>query len=495
MQAIKIFDAFAQRVTLTVEGRDSFPTYFGVLWTLCSFIASNYLLFNTYSSYFLQNNPTIFTEKRVNDKFYVPIRNNHEETVTFEAERLYPNLLKMNRLHFAECPKALITSLSNDSITELNYENLELKSPNTTCLMPSIVKIGMAEYIEANSSLAYIPFSREILQNMNDDLGGTFSNPKLITLIDVNTYQTVIKGDDLSNLLTREKRRFRIPVDQDLTSLYSIKISRESYSISGSAFLNSMNQKSRNYYSILRVDPLGKLKKTDAFPQIGFLIEYDSTYILTTVKYLDESDLISSIGGTFGLTLLFGGLLNSILSGCLYEAYLINNYFNLYSYKDQKGLENIKLAAARPERYVESQELVKLTKDLRFANQNKKFIKLSALNVMQLSLSGVFSCCFRPSKILKIGKVISQITGNYTDFLEITKQRIIVDRLIKLLLGNSCSSNILKNIDINVDIGNLDLPNLKDSDIHNEVEDIMLLSNASIDVKKRFIHMISTSYV
>lgn len=178
----------------------------------------------------------------------------------------------------------------------------------------------MLNYIDTNSTAVVSCFEKNFDKMIID--GSMDTKKSFITLVDIVYNEAIINVENPINIYIRNTIKSRIPVDFDKLSVYLIKLMRESFEIKGS-MLSSKSAQKQDFYTVLKIESLGKVDQ-DAeglFPILTFIIDFDSTQISMFINYLDEGDLISSIGGTFGFIMLFGEILNSQVSSILYVVF------------------------------------------------------------------------------------------------------------------------------------------------------------------------------
>lgn len=414
-----LVDLFPQRANLTIDGKNTFPTISGVLTTLLVFAASFFLIIDSFFNLIFQTNPTIVVESKVNDKFSVPfMKRLNNETYFVYLTNVNLGTLSTSRIFSGICPSIFVLNTKN-LLTDVLLADMtstgEWCRPNNNSL-----ELNEENYTRVNSTSIFVAFGNNYEQLLdNGDNSVLLANmlyPKVI--LDVNSLHKPINA-----YLTDVK----LPLSKDESSIYRITVIRETYIITGSKLFNENNNHVHENYPFNNIQSYGKLKKKDNLPYLLLAFEYDNSQIVTHIKYMNEQEFLSSFGGSLGLMMMLGTIINSVLGKLILITHLINSHFTLYD--DQIcGTVKPKLSSC-------DGELI----HTRIQNVIKNQTKAETLDIL---LANYLPKRFKSTKIKQISK-LCEILPTMTDIVALSKQIIVVKKILYLMFQNENIEDIL----------------------------------------------------
>lgn len=419
------FDIFSQQVGFTLNGKPSYPTYSGFLFSMLTILLSLYLVNDTFFNWLYQTNPSITTEKRVNEQTINKFNNDYFTYLQEVNMRTFDlKIIKYN----TSCPMLSKLNLKNDIIDYnllMQTRPLEMDENHINCRFPNYTIVSKQDTNDSTSSnivLTYFP---------NDFESILSSNNESAVFLNLMSPEIILKVNNISNLIKKDSSSYRIPIVQDESSIYRITIRKESYTFAGSYIFNQQVQKRHDYYPLNTVERLGGMKWNHNLPYLVIIFQYDKTHIYTNINYLNEQDLISSIGGSFGLMTLLGAFLNSIFASLSLESYLINKFYTLYDGSSESiktQMRKIKSNNFRKSSIAGLEDLKHMSDILKERQQQS--IIVSQLDVLQYRL---LCRCLQTKKLKILGSLADSISLQ-SDYVRIGKTHHILERLLELLV-------------------------------------------------------------
>lgn len=434
MEVIQAFDLFPLLPSLSINGRSSYSTWLSLSLSLLIVFTSFFLLGDTLTDWFYQINPGINFERRNNDKFHVNFGNMLDYSIMLQA--LYPSIPTLLSLKY-DCPQSFEIRSTNSSA---KFKEIKLFSVGDFCYLPFNYSLSKINYREENSTFVALKFNEDLFKNILEE------NSNNIVLVKLNSPTKVLNLNDPTSIFSNSNREDAIPLIETESRIYKIRLMRDSYLVQGSYFFYRSKQKLSNFYPIDSINYLGSIPRTRDLPYLTIIYEYSQLQSFTTIKYFDEQDIISAIGGMIGLMSTLGNIICSIWSGFSFDAFMLNKIYKFKGAnpKVEKQLNNNSKCNGL--------SIVTLKK-LNYINSlNSENAKVNTLDILRSN----WKFCSQPKHKL-IKRIISQMKSYY-DYTNLAIQSAAIQRLFYLLFGNNNVYEIFKTQSLNIDKINLKLP-------------------------------------
>lgn len=430
MECIKSMDMFPQQPSFNLNGKSSYKTFFGMFFSALVVSSSLWLMKQTLINWIYQINPSVITEKRINESFIIPIGQEYG----FMIQWLIPVIPKLEGFDFS-CPP-MIRVISKNA--EIKLDTIPIDEISH-CDLPNS-SVSMMNYEKANSSFVAFKFNDDFKEQIEKNLDK-------VLLVKLYSPDKVLKVNEPLNILLNNTRESLFPIVSTESRVYQINLMRDTYSVQGSYFFRTSKQKTYNFYPVHSVDLIGAAPKTDFLPYLTLIFQYNKSQNFTTIQYVDEEGLISAIGGMLGLLSMVGSTMNSFFASLSFEAFMINNVYSPYLVSS-----NHKESSSNTRNNINSKRVLGCeVEKLPNSNLNR--------TVYQFSIFDIFRSSFPLCRKLK-HKIIKQLSlkleSNY-DYIGIAKHQEALKSLFILMFGECQMLQILGSQPYRIDEENSDL--------------------------------------
>lgn len=357
-------DFFGSSPGFSVENRSKYSSVFGVLMSLTCISISFIIGKRSIENFIYKSGADISaSETMLNSTVEIPVRN---MKVAYGISEVYPDLtpegvlkLKEKAIPFDnlgnEFQRPLLINADRDPHElKLNQDENQLekckpelfdkpKLNNLTlfwAFCPPSKFMNKTVYKDENQVFKYqgIMFNQNFLK--------LFENSSIMA--SVTFLKRLVFPDNYTHPYQELWDTSFIPLDKGKTTVYSLKFQKHVISTSLDNLIVSENSYSyfelHSIEKIVEVDissGLGKslefISQEDGlmFPRLILIYDIHSYQINIDIKYHGINDLISDLGGTFGIVSFFIQIISSYFSDIMLQTFIINNSFDFHSFEKE----------------------------------------------------------------------------------------------------------------------------------------------------------------
>lgn len=399
MVNLSIIDFYSSKPELSYGNASSYSTPFSVIVSAIILLLTYLINKDTFFDWLYQINPQVTTELSHEYGGAIPINTPQNKlNLCFEYFDLNSYQIRSYEPNQSELFNYVEITLTNTSISHLGISSMTQMPSNLPYFQINSSEVRSSDVKNTNSSIVIIPITyRNVKLELNE------KNYDRIHMLNFESEKVIINLDKATRPYTKNVFKTRLPFNNVETKIFEISYKRETFDVQGSYFKNVTRQ--YQFYSIEGVNNIGSIAKTlsDNDNILTVIIDFSPTHITTKIIYLNETDLISTFGGTFGILTLVGQVLNSAFSSYSLAAFKINALFKFYIRNSQTvqhhktcrpfTISNIKCA---------SQMRNSMT-NIDILQSNMKVYDVNSVDILET----YFKSCCKHKKNLKI-KNISQ---------------------------------------------------------------------------------------
>jgi hypothetical protein len=348
-------DAMGQSVSLNLNGRDSYQTLIGTVFTLISLIICLFTVSDTIESFIYKSNPNVFTTSSYDDnslrinntnmKLFIIFFN--YDTPTTISTPISKSELDYYPRYFHMTSNSTGVYQYSDAMSMVDCDNSIFGDYNTGFISPkAYLDAGTIEYIKMFSYC--LPDSEHVIDNNLQEntfltISFILSSFKQLSkkypnmMVQVNYRTVLLNPENFKSPSNLAWKQFVFTLKLDKIELYKLLV--ESYHIDKdqSVFLFS-DEPNYTLVNGIEVSQLGSLeekpKDNDSFVSLSIMKSDLAT--TTKIKYKSLNDVISDFGGSFGVLFPMLRLLIQIITTPLYRNTLLASVFRFYEPEDKE---------------------------------------------------------------------------------------------------------------------------------------------------------------
>lgn len=456
MKFLFILDLFKKPVNFKVNSEKSYSSFIGLIISVLSILLSVTLSMGTISDYWNLSNPKI--SRKTSESFRkIPLYGN-QTGILFKYIALNLSLLQIKILPFKDLIYPDLLQLKSENGI-LMYEKIFEKSgslkphgdENAEFMFNSSLYLENSIIHDVNSTRYAFIFKSKDFINLTQD------NPSQSYLFEIESLQNRLNTSDYSSPVVRERIQTRFPISVDEINVYTVSFLSENY-VFNYPYISRLLKKDLNFFSMdsyFRISSTRMDTKNNSQGiMMGILLEHSKSYIITQIDYVNEEDLFSQLGGTFGAVFTFLGIIyNSIIGVSLTKCYL-NSFYSFYS---TNSLTNSDLRSTSTKH-----TMIRL---LNISYNESDSVVLSEINKLKQVSRTPYLVSFTDALMINIGKInkclntrksrllahFEEKTQKYLDLVLVSKAAREFEVMKETMIDKSNLRDYLASYEINIE--------------------------------------------
>lgn len=324
MDYLSVVDFFSSQPALKFGTRDSYSNSLSLFLSFVIFGLTCYFTNDQFFDWLYQINPQVTTEISYKYNTTIPISSLHS-WMSFRLEYIEVENLLIQRVapEKFELPQYYILDLFNGTPRSIVMNQMTEGNEKDFFKLPPI-KLWNQDKEDLNLTIVYIPIFYGTMKKYIK------SNSKNIYGINILTENVILNLQDSDKPYNLAEFSSRLPFSEGEMNAFTVSFKTEYLEVSGSYFRD--NTKTYKFFTVDEVSFIGRTSKAliDSDKLLNIILKFSPINKKTKIVYVNENDLISSFGGTLGLLMIFGNIVNSISNTYSYQAFILNSLFKFY---------------------------------------------------------------------------------------------------------------------------------------------------------------------